>query len=117
MVQVMYGAGVILALMALAIITGVANAASKKCLASGAMRQGVYKKFGSIVICSLAVSIFVGGQYIGIAAEICGGVVGIVFASIGGMELLSVVENACALNPDLPMAKLLAAFGLENDQK
>lgn len=114
---VLYGAGVILVLMVLDIITGFLNAVSQGSVSSGVMRTGLYKKFGSIVICSLAVGIEFGGLYIGVPTEICASVVALMFGTIGLMELVSVIENACALNPDLPMSKILAAFGVEGEHE
>lgn len=106
---------VVLALMALDILTGTINALSKQELCSAVMRGGIYKKFGSIVICALAAAISFGGSYIGMDPSVCGGVVGIIFGSIGIMEVISVIENACMLNPDLPLSRILMAFGVDKD--
>lgn len=111
-----YAALFVLVLMLGDIASGYIAAISTGTVSSKVMRTGLFKKFGSILVVALSFGIGHGGVYIGLAPEMCTGIVMAVCGVIGVMEVTSILENACILNPDLPIAKLFSMFGVEVDE-
>ncbi len=105
-------------LIVMDIVCGVVGAARNRELCSSIMRDGMYNKFGEIMLLMialianecLAMPPFDG---MGISPDIAY----IVAIYIAGMELLSIIENICKINPELPFAKILMMFNLDVDVK
>lgn len=106
----------VLGLMLADIAIGYGAAWKAGALSSSRMREGLFKKAGSIALMLLAVAVEHIGAYVGIDAGVCDAVAIGVCAMLAVMELTSCVENCCKLNPDLPVAKVFALFGLERDE-
>lgn len=95
------------------IVCGIVGAARNKKLCSAIMRDGLYNKFGEIMLLLLA--IFINNvlmvapfDKIGIPPEIAYAVA--IYIAI--MEIISIIENICKINPELPFAKILLMFNL-----
>lgn len=95
------------------IVCGIVGAARNKELCSAIMRNGLYNKFGELMLLLLA--IFINGvllvapfDKIGIPSEIAYAVA----IYIAVMEIISIIENICKINPELPFAKILLMFNL-----
>ena len=100
------------------IVCGVVGAARNRELCSSIMRDGMYNKFGEVML--LLISIIANDvlemppfNSMGISPDIAY----IVAIYIAGMELLSIIENICKINPDLPFAKILMMFNIDVDTK
>lgn len=93
------------------IVCGVVGAARNKELCSTIMREGLYNKFGELMLLVLAmfvneVLMIAPFDTIGIPPEIAYSVA----IYIATMELVSIIENICKINPELPFAKILLMF-------
>lgn len=95
------------------IVCGIVGAARNKELCSAIMRDGLYNKFGELMLLLLA--IFVNEvlliepfDKVGIPHEIAYAVA----IYIAVMEIISIIENICKINPDLPFTKILLMFNL-----
>lgn len=98
------------------IVCGVIGAAKNHVLDSSVMREGMYNKVGEILLVIVALMCHYWLEQppfdvLGIPAE----VTSLVGVYLVGMELLSIIENICKINPDLPFAKILYIFNLDND--
>ena len=95
------------------IVCGIVGAARNKELCSVIMRDGLYNKFGELMILLLAIFVnevllIAPFDKLGIPPEIAYSVA----IYIAGMEIVSIVENVCKINPNLPFAKILLMFNL-----
>lgn len=95
------------------IVCGIASAARNKDLCSAIMRDGLYNKFGEIMLLLLAiflneVLVIAPFDKMGIPPEIAYAVA--IYIAI--MEIISIIENICKINPELPFAKILLMFNL-----
>lgn len=103
-------------LILLDIISGIISAAKNNELSSSVMRDGLYAKTGELVL--LATAAFV-SHAITIPPFNSLGIPSEVLYSIGAyialMEILSIIENACKINPDIPFSKILLIFNLNVD--
>ena len=106
-----YVALVVLALMAFDVVSGYLASVKEQNVSSSIMRTGLMKKCGSVLVLLLAFVVEHAGIYVGIDASVGDAVVMGVAALLGVMEITSVLENACKLNPDLPIASLFSMFG------
>ena len=104
------------AFVLLDVVSGLAAAIKNKELSSSVMHEGLYNKLGEVLL--LVVAMFVGSildippfTQLGIPPE----VMYLVAVYITLMELVSILENICKLNPSLPIAKILAIFDIEVD--
>lgn len=114
----LYACLLIIGLMGLDVLTGYAQAVKNACVSSSVMREGLFKKAGSITVIILALAVGHAGALVGIDSAVCASVIGLVLAMVSVMELTSIIENICMLNPDLPITKLFALFGVgEPDDK
>lgn len=109
-------AAIVCTFIVLDIIAGVVAAIKNMMLSSSVMREGLYNKLGEVLL--LMVSMFVAlildvypFTQLGIPPE----VMYLVALYITLMELISILENICKLNPNLPIAKILAIFDIEVD--
>ena len=103
-------------LIILDIVCGVVAAAKNHALDSSVMRDGMYNKVGEIllIIVSLVCHFWLEQEpfvNMGIPADVTMSVA----IYIAGMELLSIIENICKINPELPLAKILYIFNLDTD--
>ncbi len=103
-------------LMALDVATGFAGAAKNKALESGKMREGAWHKAGFFGLIGLAAvweagSLWLGSEVSGLGIAVPDlPAVGAVCTFVVATEIVSVLENLCALNPDiasLPVVKRL----------
>lgn len=99
------------------IVSGIISAAKNNELSSSIMRDGLYAKTGEILL--LAMSAFLARAIamppfdsLGIPTEILYSV----GAYIALMEILSIIENVCKINPDIPFSKILLIFNLDIDK-
>ena len=107
---------IVCAFVLLDVVSGLAAAIKNKELSSSVMHEGLYNKLGEVLL--LVVAMFVGSildippfTQLGIPPE----VMYLVALYITLMELVSILENICKLNPSLPIAKILAIFDIEVD--
>lgn len=107
---------IVCAFVLLDVIAGLAAAIKNKELSSSVMHEGLYNKLGEVLL--LVVSMFVASildvhpfTQLGIPPE----VMYLVALYITLMELVSILENICKLNPNLPIAKILDIFDIEVD--
>lgn len=107
---------IVCAFVLLDVVSGLAAAIKNKELSSSVMHEGLYNKLGEVLL--LVVAMFVGSildippfTQLGIPPE----VMYLVALYITVMELISILENICKLNPNLPIAKILAIFDIEVD--
>lgn len=95
------------------IVCGIAGAARNKELCSAIMRDGLYNKFGELMLLLLAIFVnevllIAPFDKMGIPPEIAYAVA--IYIAI--MEMISIIENICKINPELPFAKILLMFNL-----
>ena len=95
------------------IVCGIVGAARSKELCSAIMRDGLYNKLGELMLLLLAIFInevlsIAPFDKIGIPPEIAYAVA----IYIAVMEIISIIENICKINPSLPFAKILLMFNL-----
>lgn len=108
---------IVLVLILFDIIAGVVAAAKNRTLDSSVMRDGLFNKVGEIlllllgVFCNLILEMPPFSQ-LGIPSEVAYAVA----IYISGMEVLSILENICKINPELPMARILAIFNFDVDE-
>ena len=112
----MFVFAIVCAFVLLDVVSGLAAAVKNKELSSSVMHEGLYNKLGEVLL--LVVAMFVGSildippfTQLGIPPE----VMYLVALYITLMELVSILENICKLNPGLPIAKILAIFDIEVD--
>lgn len=100
------------------IVCGTVAAMRNKELCSSIAREGMYNKIGeamfllTAIIANeiLAMPPFDG---LGISPDIAY----LVAVYIAWMELVSILENICKINPELPFAKILMMFNIDVDTK
>lgn len=98
------------------VIVGIVNAYLKHELSSSKMREGLQRKMGEIFLMLLADGCYFSMlippfDSIGVPADI----VNLISLFIVLMELVSIIENICKLNPELPIAKIFAIFNIDID--
>ena len=100
------------------IVCGTVAAMRNKELCSFIAREGMYNKIGEAMFLLigiianeiLAIPPFDG---LGISPDIAY----LVAAYIAWMEMVSILENICKINPELPFAKILMMFNIDVDTK
>lgn len=100
------------------IVCGTVAAMRNKELCSFIAREGMYNKIGEamfLLIAIIANEILAMPPFdgLGISPDIAY----LVAAYIAWMELVSVLENICKINPELPFAKILMMFNIDVDTK
>lgn len=98
------------------VIAGIVNAYLKCELSSSKMREGLQHKIGEIFLMLLADGCYFAMgiapfDELGVPADI----VNVVSIFLVLMELMSIIENICKLNPDLPISKIFAIFNISLD--
>lgn len=94
-------------MMVLDILTGFAGAAKDKAIESGKMREGLWHKAGFFGLIFLAAVWEVGSVWLNAEAAGIGvtvpelPAVGAVCTFIVAIEIVSILENLCVLNPDI----------------
>lgn len=97
------------------LLTGIVKAFREKAYSSTVMREGLYHKCGSIlcvvfaVLVDYAQTVIDIGVTVPVTASLC--------AYIVVMEIGSIIENICAINPDIMPDKLKAFFAKLADGK
>lgn len=100
------------------IVCGVVAALRNRELCSFIARNGMYNKIGEamfLLIGIIANEVLAMPPFdsLGISPDIAY----IVAAYIAWMELVSILENICKINPELPFAKILMMFNIDVDGK
>ena len=98
------------------IVCGTVAAMRNKELCSSIARKGMYNKIGEamfLLIGIIANEILAMPPFdgLGISPDIAY----LVAAYIAWMELVSILENICKINPELPFAKILMMFNIDVD--
>lgn len=98
------------------IVCGTVAAMRNKKLCSSIAREGMYNKIGEtmfLLIAIIANEILAMPPFdgLGISPDIAY----LVAAYIAWMELVSILENICKINPELPFAKILLMFNIDVD--
>lgn len=98
------------------IVCGTVAAMRNKELCSSIAREGMYNKIGEamfLLIGIIANEILAMPPFdtLGISPDIAY----LVGAYIAWMELVSILENICKINPELPFAKILLMFNIDVD--
>lgn len=98
------------------IVCGTVAAMRNRELCSSIAREGMYNKIGEamfLLIAIIANEILAMPPFdgLGISPDIAY----LVAAYIAWMELVSVLENICKINPELPFAKILMMFNIDVD--
>lgn len=100
------------------IVCGVVAALRNRELCSSIARKGMYNKIGETML--LLIGIIANKvlyippfDTLGITPDIAY----LVAAYIAWAELVSILENICKINPDLPFAKILMMFNIDIDSK
>lgn len=100
------------------IVCGVVAALRNRELCSSITRDGMYNKIGEAMFLFIAI---IANEILrmppfdslGISPDIAY----IVAVYIAWMELVSILENICKINPELPFAKILMMFNIDVDTK
>lgn len=100
------------------IVCGTVAAMRNKELCSSIAREGMYNKIGEamfLLIAIIANEILAMPPFdgLGISPDIAY----LVAVYIAWMELVSILENICKINPELPFAKILMMFNIDVDSK
>lgn len=100
------------------IVCGTVAAMRNRELCSSIAREGMYNKIGEamfLLIGIIANEILAMPPFdgLGISPDIAY----LVAAYIAWMELVSILENICKINPELPFAKILMMFNIDVDTK
>lgn len=98
------------------IVCGTVAAMRNKELCSSIAREGMYNKIGEamfLLIGIIANEVLATPPFnsLGISPDIAY----IVAAYIAWMEVVSILENICKINPELPFAKILMMFNIDVD--
>ena len=100
------------------IVCGTVAAMRNRELSSSILREGMYNKFGEAMFLlagiiaheTLSMPPF---DTLGISPNIAY----IVAAYIAWMEMVSILENICKIDPELPFTKILLIFNIDVDSK
>ena len=106
----------LLLLIVLDVVLGVAAAAKNHDIQSEEMREGAWHKIGElgvVVIADIADGMLMGGLDIGLSAPVCTAV--IVYLCIN--EVVSCLENAMKLNPELKDSPALGLLKESSEQR
>lgn len=100
------------------IVCGTVAAMRNKELCSSIAREGMYNKIGEAMFLLIAI---IANEVLGMppfdSLGISPDIAYIVAAYIAWMELVSILENICKINPELPFAKILMMFNIDVDTK
>lgn len=100
------------------IVCGTVAAMRNKELCSSIAREGMYNKIGEAMFLFIGI---IANEVLGMppfdSLGISPDIAYIVAAYIAWMELVSILENICKINPELPFAKILMMFNIDVDTK
>lgn len=90
------------------LLTGLVKAFKEKAYNSSIMREGLYHKFGSIITIVFGSLIDYTQRYvdIGVTIPVASAICGYIIL----MEIGSIIENVCVINPDIMPEKLRSYF-------
>ena len=98
------------------IVCGVVAALRNRELCSSIAREGMYNKIGEVMFLFIGI---IANEILGIppfdTLGISPDIAYLVAAYIAWAELISILENICKINPDLPFAKILLMFNIDVD--
>lgn len=100
------------------IVCGTVAAMRNRELCSSIAREGMYNKIGEVMFLLIGIianEILAMPPFDGFG--ISPNISYLVAAYIGWMELVSILENICKINPELPFAKILMMFNIDVDTK
>lgn len=111
MVNVSIACGI---LIIMDIVCGVVAALRNRELCSSVAREGMYNKIGELMFLFIGI---IANEILGVppfdTLGISPDIAYLVAAYIAWAELVSILENICKINPDLPFAKILLMFNLD----
>ncbi len=100
------------------IVCGVVAALRNRELCSSIAREGMYNKIGEVMFLIIGI---IANEILAIppfdTLGISPGIACLVAAYIAWAELVSILENICKINPELPFAKILLMFNIDVDDK
>ncbi len=115
MINLSMGCGI---LIIMDIVCGTVAAMRNKELCSSIAREGMYNKIGEAMFLLTGI---IANEVLGMppfdSLGISPHIAYIVAVYIAWMELVSILENICKINPDLPFAKILMMFNIDVDTK
>lgn len=94
------------------IITGILSALKNKNLKSGSLRDGIFKKFGYLLLMVMCFLIDEGGQYVGLTLSV--ELLPIVVIYLVITEVTSILENLCEMIPGLKSLNLTQYLDVNN---
>lgn len=98
------------------IVCGVVAAVRNRELCSSIAREGMYNKIGEVMFLFIGI---IANEILAIppfdTLGISPNIAYLVGAYIAWEELVSILENICKINPDLPFAKILMMFNIDVD--
>lgn len=100
---------IVAAFIALDFVTGLVKAVATGTFQSAKMRTGLWHKTSLVLVIILGLLVDYAQIYMDLGVNIP--VAGAVCAYISLMEISSVLENVCKINPDLMPDKLVELFG------
>ena len=113
MVSLLIICGLVCVLILMDVLSGFIAAVQNGDVSSSAMREGIFHKLAELLLMALALLVDYMLEYppfdsIGIPTEI----VLLVVGYLAVMEMISVIENICKINPGLPIAKIMRIFNI-----
>lgn len=100
------------------IVCGVVAALRNRELCSSIARDGMYNKIGEAMFLLIGI---IANEILGMppfdSLGISPDIAYIVAVYIAWMELVSILENICKINPELPFARILMMFNIDADTK
>lgn len=81
------------------VLTGFLKSMYKKKINSTILREGLFHKLSEVLAIVVSVALEYSADYLNIGAEIP--VAGVVIGYISIMEIISIIENLCEVNPKL----------------
>lgn len=100
---------IVFAFIVLDFVTGMVKAVATQSFSSTKMREGLFHKSGLILVVILGVLVDYAQGYLDLGMTLP--VAGAVCTYISLMEIASILENVCKINPDLMPDKLHQLFG------
>lgn len=103
-------------LIVMDIVCGTVAAMRNRELCSSIAREGMYNKIGEAMFLLIGI---IANEVLGMppfdGLGISPDIACLVAAYIAWMELVSILENICKINPELPFAKILMMFNIDVD--
>lgn len=108
--------GIACVFIILDIVSGILNALKQNELSSSIMREGLFNKVSELLLLCLAILCFYMLQLdpfntMGIPPDIVYSIAIYIIV----MELVSIVENICKINPSLSLSKILLIFNIDKE--